>query len=92
MTQVVAAEAPDAIATLATAFTSITTSLEAYKAQDGAVETAKEAETRASEALTTAKERTVSAKNVAAAGGAGVLAALDSADTALAAVRDMFTA
>ena len=60
MTQVVAAEAPevpvDPIAVLATSFTAITTALESYKAQDGAVETAKEAETRASEALTAAKD------------------------------------
>ena len=84
--------AVDPIAVLATSFTAITTALESYKAQDGAVETAKEAETRANEALTAAKDRTVTAKTVAASGVSGVLASLDSADTALASVRDMFTA
>ena len=96
MTQVVQESPPeqvvDPIAVLATSFTAITTALEAYKAQDGAVETAREAETRANEALTAAKDRTVSAKSVAASGVTGVLASLDSADTALAAVRDIFTA
>ena len=108
MTQVVAAPPPpppppppveaivevpvDPIAVLATSFTAITTALEAHKSQDGAVETAKEAETRASEALTAAKDRTVTAKSVAASGVTGVMAALDSADTALGSVRDMFTA
>ena len=96
MTTQVAAPAaevvPDPIQTLATAFTAITTALEAHKAQDGAVETAKEAETRANQALTVAKERTVSAKTVAASGVSGVMASLDGADTALASVREMFTA
>ena len=92
MTQVVEEVPVDPIAVLATSFTAITTALEAHKAQDGAVETAKEAETRASEALTAAKDRSVAAKTSASVGAAGVLASLDSADTALESVRDMFTA
>ena len=95
MTTQVVAEQPvvvSPIATLTTAFTAITTALEAHKSQDGAVESARESEARALEALTTAKDRTVSAKSVATSGVTGVLAALDSADAAIESVRGEFTA
>ena len=91
-TQVNTPPVVDPISLLATAFTAITTALESYKTNDGAVASAKESETRAAEALTAAKDRTVTAKSVALSGVQGVIVSLDNADAALQKVRAAFTA
>ena len=91
-TQVAVAVEASPISLLAAAFTSITDALEAHQTHVGTVASAKESETRASEALTLAMDRSTDVKATAATGKAAVVDALDTLTTVATDVRSQFTA
>ena len=82
----------DPIAKLTSAFSGITTALEAHKTNSNALTTAKESEVRAEEALVAAQSRTTNAKVTDTSHAVSVVTAIDAAKETLTSVREIFAA
>ena len=89
MTQIVVVADP--ISQLTASFAEITTALEAHKTNQGSLASAKEAETRATEALTLATSRSANVKGESAASSATIVDTIDRAMESLSTVRALYS-